>query len=52
MLNPWCGICRDRRRTYEDRRSIFETLAEAAPHLQEMAEAQRLTREFLNAQRN
>jgi hypothetical protein len=52
QMNPWCGICQQRDLFYEDRISIFKTLAEAYPMLKKAEEDQRQTREFLDSQRN
>jgi hypothetical protein len=47
--NPWCGICSSRDLRPEDRPTIFATLAEAAPFLRHLADAQAATRAFFRA---
>lgn len=36
-LDPWCGICRADNLVYEDRPTRFETMTEAAPHIERLA---------------
>ena len=35
-INPWCGICGSQDWVIEDGRSIFQTMAEATPELQQV----------------
>jgi hypothetical protein len=47
--NPWCGICKSKNLTPEDRATGFTTMAEALPFLQEEERKQAATREFFKA---
>jgi hypothetical protein len=48
-VNPWCGICSSRDLQPEDRPTPYATLAEAAPFLRHLADAQAATRAFFRA---
>ena len=50
-MNPWCGICRSRKWTYEDAPTVFATMEEAAPYLAQNAADQAATREYFRASR-
>lgn len=39
-VNPWCGICGDIHFAYEDKPTIFESIADALPVLYEEQRAQ------------
>ena len=49
---PPCGICHSRKFHLEDHPTRFETMAEAKPVLEAVAEAQRMTAAFLKAAKN
>jgi hypothetical protein len=53
-VNPWCGICKAKIGTwrYEDSPTYWRTMAEALKGAKAVEEAQRITREFLEAGRN
>ncbi len=51
-LNPWCGLCQSKSLTYEDQPTIFRTMAEAMPHLQQHSDKQASVREYLRASRS
>lgn len=50
--NPWCGICQSRTLIPEDNETIYGTMAEAMPFLQEASDRQAFTREYLRASRS
>jgi hypothetical protein len=49
QIDPWCGVCRSRQLSFEDRPTAFQTMDEARGPLREMEAAQAATREFLKA---
>lgn len=50
-LNPWCGICRSTRLTCEDSETVFKTMEEAGPFLQESVRKQEATAAYLRSTR-
>ena len=51
-IDPWCGICQSRERTYETAKTRFRTMEEAMGPLSENAKQQALTRNFFKQSRN
>jgi hypothetical protein len=45
LMDPWCRICKSRVWHYEDAKSIFKTMEEAAPAIHQAEADQRATAE-------
>lgn len=43
-IDPWCGICKSRDWTYEQRRTKYATMEEAKPEMMQLEWEQILTR--------
>lgn len=52
IFNPWCGLCGSRELKYEDAISIYKTMDEARPALEQMEREQAFTRQAFASRRN
>jgi len=49
VLNPWCGLCKSKDLRAEDEATVFTTMDEAKPMLDELEREQAATRTFWEA---